>query len=33
MFTLTYLAINLLTDFAYTLADPRVRRSTEVEAE
>jgi ABC-type dipeptide/oligopeptide/nickel transport system permease component len=26
VFTLTYLAVNLFTDFAYALADPRVRR-------
>ena len=27
VFTLTYLVVNLLTDLAYALADPRVRRS------
>lgn len=29
VFTLTYLGVNLLTDAAYALADPRVRRGTE----
>ena len=29
IFTLTYLAVNLATDLAYTLADPRARRGTD----
>jgi peptide/nickel transport system permease protein len=29
IFTLTYLAVNLATDLAYALADPRTRRGTD----
>src|SRR5262249_31942566 len=29
IFTLTYLAVNLLTDLAYAIADPRARRRGE----